>query len=154
MIVKLPAPCDSYVVTETPAQDLIHDAVRNALVKDVGTITADPFTISAPEFDLYADLAAERPIAAERAGRRIAVEIKSFLGPSLITDFERALGQYLIYRSVLSQTEPDRKIYLAVSLATYENFLSTKTMQRIVEQHDLAILVVELTREEVSQWTR
>jgi hypothetical protein len=33
---------------------------------------------------VYADLAAERPIAAEKGGMKIAVEIKSFIGKSWI----------------------------------------------------------------------
>ncbi len=50
------------------AKDIIHDAVKNALIKDGWTITHDPFTIAYEEVSLSADLAAERPIAAERAG--------------------------------------------------------------------------------------
>jgi hypothetical protein len=37
----------------------------------------------------------EADLAAERAGRKIVVEIKSFLGHSLITEFYSAVGQYL-----------------------------------------------------------
>lgn len=51
-----------------PAADIIHNAVKNALIKDGWTITADPYRIEYEEIDLFADLAAERPIAAERLG--------------------------------------------------------------------------------------
>jgi len=53
--------------------DKIHDAVKNALIKDGWAITADPFRIEFEEYRLYADLAAERPIAAERGGEKIDV---------------------------------------------------------------------------------
>ncbi len=76
--------------------DKIHDAVKRALIKDGWTITADPFRIEFEEYRLYADLAAERPIAAVRANEKIVVEIKSFLNRSSVSDFENALGQYLI----------------------------------------------------------
>jgi len=33
---------------------------------------------------LYADLGAERPIAAEREGQKLVVEVKSFIGASKI----------------------------------------------------------------------
>jgi hypothetical protein len=49
--------------------------------------------------ELYADLAAEKPIAAERQGQKIVVEIKSFAGKSLMYDFHNALGQYIVYRN-------------------------------------------------------
>lgn len=47
------------------------------------------------------DLGAEKLLAAEREGEKIAVEIKSFLSPSAITDFHLALGQFLNYRTAL-----------------------------------------------------
>jgi len=40
---------------------------------------------------LFADLAAEKPIAAERQGQKIVVEVKSFLSSSPMRDFELAL---------------------------------------------------------------
>ena len=75
-----------------PARDKYHDAVKNALIKDSWTITADPYIIRYEDAELYADLAAERPIAAERQGQKIVVEIKSFIGKSLMSDFHNALG--------------------------------------------------------------
>ena len=47
------------------------------------------------------DLAAETPIAAEKAGRKIAIEVKSFLSPSPITNLYDAIGQYIVYRRLL-----------------------------------------------------
>jgi hypothetical protein len=47
-----------------PAKDIYHNAVKSALVKDGWTITADPYRIVYEDAELYADLAAERPIAA------------------------------------------------------------------------------------------
>jgi hypothetical protein len=75
-----------------PARDVYHDAVKNALVKDGWTITADPYFIKYEDAELYADLAAEKPLAAERHEQKIVVEIKSFVGRSLIYDFHSALG--------------------------------------------------------------
>ncbi len=75
------------------AKDLFHDVVRQALLKEQWTITADPPVIKIERVTFKIDLAAERVFAAERNGRRIAVEIKSFLNPSVISDFHAALGQ-------------------------------------------------------------
>jgi hypothetical protein len=43
-------------------------------------------------------LGAERTLAAERGNEKIAVEIKSFLSESQVTELERAVGQYGIYQ--------------------------------------------------------
>jgi len=97
-----------------PAKDIYHDDVCIALRKDAWTITDDPLRLRWGKKDYYVDLGAEQVIAAEKPGQRIAVEIKSFLAPSMVDDMEKALGQYLIYRSILRRRQPDRELYLAV----------------------------------------
>ncbi len=66
------------------AKDFFHNTVRTALKKDDWTITDDPLFIQAEDVDFYIDLAAERILAAEKTGQKIAVEVKSFLGASEI----------------------------------------------------------------------
>ncbi len=44
---------------------------------------------------MYIDLGAEKLLAAEKNGHKIAVEIKSFLGSSALSEFHLALGQFL-----------------------------------------------------------
>lgn len=75
-----------------PAKDIYHNEVKNALIKDGWTITDDPYFIKYEDAELYADLAAEKPIAAERQGQKIVVEIKSFVGKSLMYDFHVGPG--------------------------------------------------------------
>lgn len=74
--------------------------------------------------DIYIDLAAEEAIAAEKQGRKIAVEIKSFYGGSAISQFHTALGQFLNYQIVLESEDRDRILYLAVPFETYEAFFA------------------------------
>jgi hypothetical protein len=66
-------------------RDILHDAVRTALERDGWTITHDPLYLRISDVDLPIDLAAERIIAAEKTGQKIAVEVKSFLRASAIT---------------------------------------------------------------------
>lgn len=93
------------------AQDLFHDAVKNALIKDGGQITDDPFFLKVGGVEFYIDLGAEKLIAAERNNEKIAVEIKSFINPSSLTDFHLAIGQFLNYRVALKVREPERANY-------------------------------------------
>ena len=98
-----------------PRRDIIHQAVKNALVKDGWTITDDPYLLEYGEEVLFVDLAAERLLAAERGSERIAVEVKSFVGRSPLNDLQGALGQYALYLSVLEIIDPQRKLYLAAA---------------------------------------
>lgn len=68
------------------AKDIYHDTVRTALEKEGWLITDDPLTLKVGRRRVLVDLGAEKLLAAEREGRRIAVEIKSFLSPSPLYD--------------------------------------------------------------------
>ena len=135
-----------------PRKDKIHDAVRNALIKERWTVTDDPYFLRYGDEDLFIDLAAERLLAAERAGEKIAVEIKSFIGRSPINDLENALGQYALYLSVLEEVEPDRKLYLAVSKAAYDELNLIKAFGLIVKRFHVALIVVEAATQEIVEW--
>lgn len=137
-----------------PAIDLIHDIVKNALLKDGWTVTHDPLTLQYEDDNVYVDLAAERPIAAQRNGQKIAVEIKTFAGRSPLHDFEGALGQYLVYLGILEILEPDRKLYLAIGEVVYRNLFQVGAIRAITERQHLSLLVVNLETEEVVQWIR
>ena len=135
-----------------PAKDIYHNEVKNALLKDGWTITADPYFIKYEDAELYADLAAEKPIAAQRQGQKIVVEIKSFVGRSLMYDFHGALGQYMVYRNLIKLTEPEYKLYLAIDDLVYKNFFQRKSIQLITNENKLLLIVVEMEKEEILQW--
>lgn len=109
------------------AKDKFHDAVKQALVKEGWEITHDPLRIKFGEEDkIQIDLGAQRVLGAQKAGQKIAVEIKSFLSDSAVFDFHLALGQFLNYRLVLEATEPERVLYLAVPTLYLPIFLLTR----------------------------
>jgi len=135
-----------------PAKDIYHDEVKNALIKDGWTITADPYLIKYEDAELYADLAAEKPIAAERQGQKIVVEIKSFVGKSLMYDFHNALGQYIVYRNLIQLTEPEYILYLAIDDVVYHKFFQRISVEVIIKQNQLRLIVFNTDKEEIQQW--
>lgn len=135
-----------------PRLDIIHNAVKNALLKDGWLITDDPYVIQYRRTVLYADLGAERPIAVERSGQKLVVEVKSFVGASKMQDLKEALGQYDIYRYLLEEIAPDRKLYVAVSNVAYNAFFIQDVTQLILNKHQLPIIVVDIEAEEIVQW--
>lgn len=110
---------------------IYHDAVKAALTKEGWTITHDPYPLRYGEHRLYVDLGASAPIGAEKEGRKIAVEIKSFLGRSEITDLERALGQYRLYRFLLRRTEEERTLFITGGDPTMDR---TEQYRRIIKR--------------------
>jgi hypothetical protein len=132
--------------------DLIHHTVKDALIKDGWIITADPYIIQYVDVKLFADLAADKIIAAERAEQKIVVEVKSFAQASQIHELQAALGQYEIYRGFIEVIEPERKIYLAISEDVFEQFFSRSAIQFIIKRFQVSLLVVDLDKEEIVKW--
>jgi hypothetical protein len=135
-----------------PARDVYHNAIKKALIKDGWKITADPYKIKYKDAELFADLAAEKIIAAERNDLRIVVEVKSFLSPSPMQDFQLALGQYILYRNLINLTEPDYRIYLAIKESVYENFFIRESVKEVIHINHILLIVVDTDREEIRQW--
>ena len=75
------------------AKDIFHETVKLALIKDGWTITSDPLTIRSDRIKLEIDLGVEKVFAAEKDGKKIAVEVKSFVNSSnIITIVGRGLA--------------------------------------------------------------
>jgi len=135
-----------------PKLDFIHNSVKNALIADGWRVTDDPYIIEYLKTRLYADLGAERPIAAERGEQKIVIEVKSFLGASKFQDLKEALGQYDIYSYLLEETDPERKLYVAISNEAYKNFFSQEVIKLILDKHQLPLIIVNISQEEIVKW--
>ena len=134
------------------ARDKIHDVVKNALGKAVWIITHDPYEITYEDVQLFADLAARKPLGAEKDGEKIAIEVKSFLSRSPVYDFEQALGQYLLYRFFLQANDSERRIYLAMSHFAYQKVFQRRGLELARAHYQLHLVVIDIEYEEISQW--
>ena len=134
------------------AKDRFHNVVRTALEKDGWKITADPYEIKVDDVDFEIDLAAEKLLAAEREGQKIAVEVKSFISTSNVAEFHTALGQFLNYRDALEKLEPDRQLYLAVRVPIYESFFQRRFIASAVERYQLRLVLYDVKQEVIIRW--
>jgi hypothetical protein len=138
-----------------PARNADHDAVRAALVADGWTITDDPLTLRVGDRILHIDLGAERsPIAAERAGELIAVEIQSFGSPSPVADLQQALGQFAMYRSILGRRQPDRTLFLAVPRVVYDGILSEPLGVEVLADAGMPLILYDPDKREGLRWIK
>ncbi len=135
-----------------PAKDIYHHTVKKALEKNGWTITDDPLTLKIGRRSAMIDLGAEKLIAAELDNLKIAVEIKSFLNPSPLTDLENALGQFILYSKILNLQEPERRLYLAINKPVLEDIFAEQIGQLILETTDLKLLVFDSTTEDIVRW--
>jgi hypothetical protein len=134
------------------ARDTYHDQCKAALVKDGWRITHDPLRLPWGGTNMYVDLGAEEVVAAEKEGRKIAVEIKSFVGASQVEDLQKALGQFVMYRNVMRRAYPGWDLYLAVPETTYLELMHQPDGRYIIDEEKLLLIVFDPTAEEIKQW--
>ncbi len=133
-------------------KDLFHNLVKRALEKEQWTITSDPLELEWEEVKVKIDLAAERIIAADKGDEKIAVEIKSFIGSSPISEFHTALGQFLNYQLILEKQEKKRQLYLAIPHEIYRTFFQSVFVQTTSQRYQLKFIIYEPATEEIVRW--
>lgn len=101
---------------------------------------------------MKADLEAEKFLAAEKEGRKIALEVKDFDSPSIINELEKTLGQLQLYQWALEQQEPERQLFLAISQAIYIRHFQKPIFQLAVQRNQINLLVYEPEQEVIVQW--
>jgi hypothetical protein len=134
------------------AKDLFHDVVKTALIKDGWQITDDPFFVKVGGVEFFIDLGAEKLFAAERNGERIAVEVKSFINTSSISDFHVAIGQFINYRVALKVADPERKLFLAVPNTAYKTFFQKEFPRMVIQEYQIELFVYDIKNEVIVSW--
>lgn len=134
------------------AKDVFHNIVKKALIKDGWKITHDPLKIAYKEKNIEIDLGAEPILGAERESEKIAVEIKSFTGKSLIYSFHNALGQFINYRRALKKLGSERVVILAVPLDAYNDFFLHPFGADAIIEEDLKLLVFNPKKITIVKW--
>ena len=134
------------------AKDFYHEHVKTALQKDGWTITDEPLKGEWLGTKVYVDLGAERLIAAEKGLEKIAIEVKSFIGPSRIEDLRDALGQFVIYRLCLKRDFPERVLFLAVRDDVYPAIFEKTDGRILLQDQELRIIVFNPVRKEIVKW--
>jgi CRISPR/Cas system-associated exonuclease Cas4 (RecB family) len=135
-----------------PAKDTYHEGFKNALIKDGWEIVRDPYTIRYEGLKLFADLAGKKLFSAQKDDTNIVVEIKSFLNISPVHEFQCALGQYILYRTLLAEINPNYQLYLAIEQEIYETFFPQKGIKLVIEQYQIFLIVINITKEEIVKW--
>jgi XisH protein len=135
------------------ARDLFHDIVKEALIKEGWTITDDPLTLlNREEGGISTDLGAEKILVAEKGLTKIAVEIKSFLNPSMIHDFLRASGQFNGYNIVIKKKQMNRILYLAMPIFAYDKLITYEFIKDIIEEVHIKFILFDEQEKIIVSW--
>jgi hypothetical protein len=133
-------------------RDSLHISARRTLEKDGWMITDDPLVLVLEKTILKADLGAEKFFTADKGNQKIAVEIKDFDTPSVISELEKTMGQLQLYQWALEGQEPDRQLFLAISENIYLKHFQKPIFQLVLDRKKINLLVYEPEQEVIIQW--
>jgi hypothetical protein len=136
------------------ARDKFHQEVRLAVEKEGWNITDDPLYIKLGKIPVQIDLGAEKIIGAEKEGKKIAIEIKTFGILSFISAFHEAVGQYIVYREALELINQERELYLAIPSNVFEAFGNEVLVKSVFEKNKFNILVYKPINQEILSWIK
>ncbi|MEK7255906.1 MAG: element excision factor XisH family protein [Bacteroidota bacterium] len=136
------------------ANDFYHEATKEALIKDGWTITHEQLPLEAGVRDVYVDLAAEKLIIARRGVEKIAVEVKSFVGQSPLTQFADAMGKFDLYSFILRTTLPRRTLFIAMPLPAYDELFDDPFMVEMAKHYSINLIIFEPIEKIIVQWIK
>jgi hypothetical protein len=135
------------------AKDFYHDHVRMALEQDGWEITDDPYRLKwRARKKMMIDLGAQKLLLAEREARKIAVEVKSFIGTSEMDDLYHAIGQFVLYRKALRKHDPERELYLAIRHDVFQELFDDAADDSLVREDGVKLIVFDAVSKEILQW--
>lgn len=134
--------------------DFFHQQVRTVLEKDGWIITDDPLLVDLPKVGYQIDLGAEKLIAAEKNMQKIAVEIKSFLSVSVVSEFHTALGQFLNYQLALKKKGLPHELFIALSDTAYKKLNEIPLIAESLELHGVKMIVFDPQNETIVEWSK
>ena len=74
------------------------------------------------------------------------------MADSPVRDLQEAVGQFVVYRALLSQLEPERTLFLGVSTRVYDSVLSEPVGQLVAAEVRLRVLVFDPNQQKVVRW--
>ncbi len=135
-----------------PAKDIYHETVKKALIKDGWQITAENLQLPWGGTRTFIDIIADKVFVAEKEDRKIAVEVKSFIGKSNLSELEKAVGQFIIYRFAIRREMPEYELFIAVGEKIYNKLFVHPDVIELVEIEDLRIVVFDESKEVIVRW--
>jgi hypothetical protein len=134
-----------------PKKDFYHNEVKNALTKEGWKVSHDPLIYEVGIRRISVDLGAEL-IGAEKDGIKIAVEVKSFVGPSDVNELEKTIGQYSLYEEIIKEQEPERILYLAITQVAFDGIFSEPIGQIAQRRQKFRFIIFDAKEEVIIKW--
>jgi XisH protein len=138
-----------------PALDQCHEQIVRALQKAGWTVDDYPYVLPITNHRrLFVDIHARRYESASPQSI-IVVEVKCFSDPkSELQELYTAIGQYLIYRSLLNRKGMGDRLYLAIPTHAYPEGIFGQLAAPLIQEFGIKMMVVDVISEVIEQWLK
>jgi hypothetical protein len=110
-----------------------------------------PYPVRFGERRGFIDISAEHEQDG-KARQILLAEVKCFFDPKTITtDTYVAIGQYLMYRAMLSRLQIEAPLYLAISKAAY-SVIVDEIVEAVLLEQRIKLVVIDFETEEIVSW--
>ena len=69
-----------------------------------------------------------------------------------MSELEKAVGQFILYRFALNKKEPDRELFLAIAKDVYNDLFVNPDGLAFAEINQLKMVIFDKDKEEILQW--
>ena len=133
------------------ALDSCHEQVVNALEKAGWDVEKAAYVIELDRIRVIPDIRA-RQINGQ-VDEILVVEVKCFPNEENYQDeLYRAIGQYLVYRTIMEMKAVPAKIYMAIPVFVYNRLFRRQVVAKTIQEAKIRLIVVDIEREEIVQW--
>ena len=134
-----------------PALDNCHEQVVNALKKAGWIITRTSKYFRIKKRTIFIDIEAQQNNNGH-SQEILLVEVKCFADKDTLTqELYAAIGQYLVYRTILTELANSATLYLSVPSKIYDTVFD-ESIRKLIQEQAIKLLIVDLETETINQW--
>jgi len=84
---------------------------------------------------------------------RVVIEVKNFRDENAyVSELQKSIGQYLLYRDILEYQGYDYLLYLAVPTSVYKDLLRSALIHKLFQKHQIRLLLFNPQDQTLLQW--
>ena len=134
-----------------PKLDYCHPQMVRAFHKEKWEVALTPRRIKRGKRTIHIDIEAWRNMNG-KLQQVLLAEVKCFANRSSTTrELYSAIGQYIIYRTILAELNIAIPLYLAVPKAVYDSVFDV-SVRRAMSDNTMKMVIVDLDKEIITQW--
>ncbi len=132
-------------------EDFYHKHFRNALLAAGWKIESEHFRLPFYDTRVKIDFTASKQ--ENGVQMLVAVEVKNFRETdSYNNEFQRAVGQYLLYRDLLTHSDFTHQLFLGVPMEIYQSFFSDAAVKRLLVELKFNLVTFDPETVTLVQW--